>query len=134
MKKNPDILHKHMIVRSEILYPVRNVDEINKWLIDLVKKLNMNILMGPYSIYCNKEGNKGITGFVIIETSHIVIHIWDELDIPIAQLDVYTCGELSEKDVFDHIQYLKPKKIEWKYLDRITNLNVVSRGLIEIEF
>ena len=131
MNKFPDILHKHMIVRTEILKPITNVEEVNKWLTDLVEKLNMKILLGPYSVYCDKEGNRGITGFVIIETSHLVIHIWDELCLPVAQLDVYTCGDLEEQVVFDHINYLKPKKIEWKYLDRIKDLKVVSKGLIE---
>ena len=34
------------------------------------------------------HGNKGLTAFAIIETSHIAMHIWDE-PVALLQLDVY---------------------------------------------
>ena len=33
--------------------------------------------MGLYVKYCKMEGNRGITGIAVIETSHIAIHVWD---------------------------------------------------------
>jgi S-adenosylmethionine/arginine decarboxylase-like enzyme len=35
-------------------------------------------MMGPYVKYSHMVGNRGITGAAIIETSHIVMHVWDE--------------------------------------------------------
>ena len=37
-------------------------------------------------------GNRGVTAFAIIETSHIAMHIWDEPNPALVQLDVYTCA------------------------------------------
>jgi S-adenosylmethionine/arginine decarboxylase-like enzyme len=42
----------------------------------------MKVMMGPYVKYSHMVGNRGITGAAIIETSHIVMHVWDELTPP----------------------------------------------------
>jgi S-adenosylmethionine/arginine decarboxylase-like enzyme len=124
----PDILHKHMIVRAEVKSPLSDPTDVTNWLRELVEKLDMKILMGPFAEYCPKCGNEGATGIVVIETSHIAIHIWDACNPAILQMDVYTCGELHEEVVFEHLQVMNPTKIEWKYLDRMSRLHVVSTG------
>ena len=88
----------------------------------LGEKIGMKILMGPYSVYCNMEGNRGLTAVTIIETSHIAMHSWDEGEPGLLQLDVYTCGPLDPQAVADAIAEFEPTKIERKYLDRETNL------------
>ena len=80
--------------------------------------------MGPYAKYCNMEGNRGITCVTIIETSHVAIHVWDEQSPSLVQLDVYTCGNLDKKIVFDSLEQFDPVKIEYKYLDRENNLSL----------
>ena len=57
-----------------------------------------------------------------IETSHLAMHVWDEVDPALLQLDVYTCGPLDPQLVFSAMQVWKPVKIEWKFLDREHNL------------
>lgn len=125
---NPDILHKHLIIRSEVKNPFTNVEKVDLWLNELTKKLNMKVLLGPFSVYCDRKGNEGVTGFIIIETSHIALHIWDRCNPAIVQLDVYTCGQLNEKVVFDHLLEMNPIKIEWKYIDRMTELKLLNSG------
>lgn len=125
----PDILHKHMIVRAEVNQPLSDPEDVVHWLTKLVEKLDMKILIGPFAEYCPKCGNEGATGIVVIETSHIAIHIWDACEPAILQLDVYTCGELHEEVVFEHLKVMKPTKIEWKYLDRMSKLEEVSTGV-----
>ena len=46
------------------------------------------------------------------------MHIWDEVNPALVQLDVYTCGPFVPQSVLDIIQELKPSKVEYKYLDR----------------
>ncbi len=48
-----------------------------------------------FASYVDKDGNKGLTAIVMIETSHIAFHIWDEVDPGLVQFDLYTCGQLD---------------------------------------
>ena len=90
----------------------------------------MKILLGPYSVRCEKENNEGITSIAAIETSHIALHIWDNISPAVVQLDVYTCGELNENHIFNHMKIMEPIKIEWKYIDRVSSLVLVKKGSI----
>ena len=54
----------------------------------------------------------------IIETSHIAMHVWDELDPALIQLDVYTCSSLDTDIVIQALQQFSPISIEHKYFDR----------------
>jgi S-adenosylmethionine/arginine decarboxylase-like enzyme len=49
------------------------------WMRDFVESIGMKILMGPFAKYLDIPGNRGLTVAAIIETSHIVLHSWDEL-------------------------------------------------------
>ena len=114
----PNVVHKHMIIRAEVNEPLITPTETKKWLRDLVKKIDMNILGGPYSHYVSKEGNRGVTGIVMIETSHISIHVWDEERPALVQADVYSCAGFSHIEVMRHFERMKPEKIDYLLLDR----------------
>jgi S-adenosylmethionine/arginine decarboxylase-like enzyme len=47
----------------------------------------MKILIGPIAKYLDVPGNRGLTVAAIIETSHIVMHCWDECSPGLMQLD-----------------------------------------------
>lgn len=85
----------------------------------------MKILQGPITTYLDVPGNRGVTGVVIIETSHIALHVWDESDPGLLQLDVYTCSDLDPNVVLDKIREFDPVKLEYKYLDRETCLTEI---------
>lgn len=125
---SPEIKHKHLIVRAEVNNPLMDPEMCKSWLAELVHKMDMKILIGPFSAYCDKAGNKGVTGAVIIETSHMAIHIWDEDSPSIIQLDVYTCGELVKETIFEHLAIMEPQKLSYKYLDRLVDLHEVDSG------
>jgi S-adenosylmethionine/arginine decarboxylase-like enzyme len=110
--------HKHLIVRAELKEPPYSPHEIKLWMKQLVDRIGMNILMGPYAVYSDMEGNQGLTAVTIIETSHIALHVWDEAEPALMQLDVYTCSHLDINQVFESIQEWEPTKIEYKYIDR----------------
>jgi S-adenosylmethionine/arginine decarboxylase-like enzyme len=122
--------HKHLIVRAELNNPPYSPSEIKQWMRELVDLIGMNILMGPYAVYSDMPGNQGLTAVTIIETSHIAMHVWDETDPALMQLDVYTCSKLDPADVFAALQIFEPTKIEYKYIDREHDLTLLDRGQI----
>ena len=110
--------HKHIIIRAEVTNaPIDETTTINS-IKDLVQRINMKILMGPFAKYCDMVGNRGLTVATIIETSHIVMHSWDECSPHMIQLDVYTCGTLEIGTVLDWLSQFDPSKIDYKFLDR----------------
>ena len=111
-------VHKHLIIRAEVNHPITSEKELKKWLRNLVKKIDMNIIKGPYASYVSKEGNRGITAIVMIETSHIAIHVWDEMSPALVQCDVYSCAEFSSNEVLAEFVNMEPTKIEYMLLDR----------------
>lgn len=112
------IFHKHLIIRAEVNNPPKDENLVKDWMKSLIENIGMNLLMGPYAHYLDVEGNRGITAVSIIETSHIAMHVWDESDPALMQLDVYTCGPLDPYDVVEMIKQFDPVSIQMKYLDR----------------
>ena len=113
--------HKHLIVRADIGWcpQEENLNKISDWIRSLIKKIDMKLLAGPYTTYVNEKGNKGMTSVAIIETSHIALHIWDEVSPGLIQLDVYSCADFNPPDVFDKVNELfQTIKMEYKFLDR----------------
>ena len=113
--------HKHLIVRADIGWDPQEEDlnKISDWIRSLIKKIDMKLLAGPYTTYVNEKGNKGMTSVAIIETSHIALHIWDEVSPGLMQLDVYSCADFNPPDVFDKVNELfQTIKMEYKFLDR----------------
>ena len=115
--------HKHMVIRAEVLEPITSEKELKKWLKDLVKLIRMKIIKGPYASYVTREGNRGITGVVMIETSHISIHIWDEITPALVQCDVYSCAEFQRGEVVMHLGMMRPKVILYMMMDRSKDIS-----------
>ena len=115
--------HKHLIIRAEVNSPITSEKEIKKWLRNIVKKIDMNIIKGPYASYVSKEGNRGVTGVVMIETSHIAIHVWDEETPALVQCDVYSCAEFSSNEVLAEFVPMDVVKIDHILLDRASEIN-----------
>jgi S-adenosylmethionine/arginine decarboxylase-like enzyme len=121
-------VHKHLIIRAEVNRPITGEKEIKKWLRNLVKKIDMNIIKGPYASYVSKKGNRGITGIVMIETSHIAMHVWDETSPALVQCDVYSCAEFSSNEVLIEFVTMKPTKIEHILLDRAEDIRIITHN------
>ena len=124
--KNPIQVHKHLILRAEANKVPTNEDVLTVWLKDFIESINMKILMGPYVKYCTMEGNRGITGIAVIETSHIAIHVWDEPNPALLQIDVYSCAEFDVDEIAEKIKSdFDVIKLDYKYLNRETGLIVL---------
>ena len=123
------LVHKHLIIRAEAVSPPMEVPHLTDWLHNFIDFINMKVFMGPYVVYHNVPGNRGITGAAIIETSHIVMHVWDEPSPALMQFDVYSCGEFDAETICKKIQKdFNIVKIDYKFLDRETGLKDVSGG------
>ena len=120
--------HKHLLIRAEVNNPMKGEKEIKKWLRDLVNKIDMKIIKGPYAAYVSEEGNRGITAVVMIETSHIAIHVWDETSPALVQCDVYSCAEFSSSEVLMEFVVMEPAKIEHMLLDRAEEIKTITQS------
>ena len=124
------LVHKHLIVRAEAVNPPMVEQHLKDWLFNFIETINMKVLMGPYVVYHDVPGNRGITGAAIIETSHIVMHVWDEPSPALMQFDVYSCGEFDPEVICKKIKKdFDIVKIEYKFLDRDTELKDISGGM-----
>tara|TARA_Y100000593_G_scaffold22351_1_gene44636 strand:+ start:135 stop:512 length:378 start_codon:yes stop_codon:yes gene_type:complete len=124
--KNPIKVHKHLIIRAEANRVPTDEEQLTEWLKDFIDSINMKILMGPYVKYCKVEGNRGITGIAVIETSHIAIHVWDEPNPSLMQIDVYSCAEFDVDEIAEKIKSdFDVVKLDYKYLNRETGLTVL---------
>ena len=121
--QNRSLVHKHLIIRAEAIKPPVDEKLLKEWFLEFVKAINMKLFMGPYVKYCEMKGNRGITGVAVIETSHIVMHVWDEPNPALMQFDVYSCGDFNHTDICKKImEDFDIHKIEYKYLNRETGL------------
>jgi len=133
MNENKLLVHKHLIVRAEAISPPMDEEFLRRWLEEFISEIGMKVMMGPYVKYSNIVGNRGITGAAIIETSHIVMHVWDEVSPALMQFDVYSCGEFNQETICNKIKKdFVTTKIEYKFLDREHDLTeVYSTGFIK---
>jgi S-adenosylmethionine/arginine decarboxylase-like enzyme len=111
--------HQHIIISAHNLAkPPRTRVEMVAWLSEMVDAIGMKTLMGPYATRCETAGNEGVTGVVVIETSHISCHCWDSVEEPFLKADVYSCKEFDTKTVLEMFQRFRPSHIEYLGIDR----------------
>jgi ribonucleotide reductase beta subunit family protein with ferritin-like domain len=67
------------------------VDQLTEWLKDFIASINMKVMLGPYVAYCNNEGNRGITGVAVIDSTKqmmffgpdLAVQRYDDMKYPI---------------------------------------------------
>lgn len=124
--------HKHFIARAEIKNKISDPLKINDWMRDLIKKINMKILIGPFTAYEHSVGNRGVTSLIGLTTSHASLHIWDEPDPGLMEFDLYSCSDFNIDDIINHMKYFDPVKIEYKFIDRENYINDLEHKLIDL--
>lgn len=118
--------HQHLIIKGHFNAPPIEVEVINNWFIELVKKVNMVVVAGPTSVYVSEEGNEGLTGTVTLATSHSSIHIWSELKPSLFQFDIYSCSVFDVDVVLEHLDQFGLIDYEYILIDRNNELRVVE--------
>ena len=123
------IYHKHLLVNAKIHNPVKSEKEGIDFLINLVDSIDMKIIKGPFASYVNVEGNRGLTGIVMIETSHIAFHIWDEVRPGLIQFDLYTCGQLElDKVLSTFKETFDVDTLDYILFDRENGFKIEAEG------
>ena len=131
LKEGGKILeHKHLIVRAEVYDPIIDPHDTERWMERLIDKIGMEIEAGPFVAYNPDLGNRGVTGVCLIKTSHIAMHIWDEVRPALVQLDVYSCSHLDPTKVSEALQEMSPHIVEWKFIDRENGLFDITGGIV----
>lgn len=125
-KFNP--YHQHLLMKVWVIKPPRDVESINKWFVDLVHKVKMEVVAGPTSVYVDYPGNEGLTGTVTLATSHASIHIWDHEEPAMIQFDIYSCKCFTFEDVFEQFKEWIPLKAEWVMIDRNGFPKITDQG------
>jgi S-adenosylmethionine/arginine decarboxylase-like enzyme len=123
------LFHKHLLVNAKVTNPMNTEEEGINFLKFLVDQINMKIIKGPFASYVDAEGNKGLTAVVMIETSHIAFHIWDEPNPGLLQFDLYTCGSLDlDKAISILKQYFRVEELDYVLFDRENGFVVEQSG------
>jgi S-adenosylmethionine/arginine decarboxylase-like enzyme len=116
--------HQHLLVKCYVKNPPRSVESKNKWFVDLVSSVEMQVVAGPTSVYVNEPGNEGLTGTVTLATSHSSIHIWDAESPSLIQFDLYSCKPFSISSVIERFDEWVIVKGEYMVIDRNDGLVV----------
>ena len=125
------IFHKHLLVNAKVKNPMNTEEQGIEFLKDLVNQIDMKIIKGPFASYVDAEGNKGLTAIVMIETSHIAFHIWDEPNPGLLQFDLYTCGSLDLNKAISILKdYFKVEEMDYVLFDRENGFVVEQSGRI----
>ena len=125
------IYHKHLLINAKVRNPMNTEEAGVEFLTNLVNSIDMKIIKGPFASYVDKAGNRGLTAIVMIETSHIAFHIWDELDPALIQFDLYTCGHLDlEKVLSIFRQNFDVSSLDYVLYDREDGFKEESSGSI----
>jgi S-adenosylmethionine/arginine decarboxylase-like enzyme len=120
-------LHNQLLINGFSDTPPTDETFIKQWMQDLVKQIDMKIIQGPYTAYVTKQGNRGLTAIVMIETSHIALHVWDETNPGMIQFDLYTCSTLPVDLVIKSLEdNLGLKNYKYMVIERETGFNILE--------
>lgn len=137
----PHIEHHHLLMRIETAVCPLEEDKMRmeSMIHEIVKDVDMKPLGGTEVFYLNDpKYNEGLTAIQVIQTSHIAFHFWRRPEKRILksrrskcllQMDVYTCGKLSQKHIGIILQALArfdPTHADVTLLNRKWSLNVES--------
>jgi S-adenosylmethionine/arginine decarboxylase-like enzyme len=127
--------HNHLLINAKSYAncmtksTLTNKRKMKEWLTKLVQEIGMNKVAGPFVRYIDKPGNKGLTAVVMIETSHIALHVWDEPVPAHIQFDIYTCSGLDVYSTLAKIvEELSIDEISWIFFDREFGFKNVLSG------
>jgi S-adenosylmethionine/arginine decarboxylase-like enzyme len=84
----------------------------------MVDAVGMQIMDGPHVKRCFDTGNEGVTGVVVLSTSHCSIHIWDQCAEPYLKMDLYSCRRFPIDIVLKMLRELDVRVCDYQIIDR----------------
>lgn len=113
--------HWHFIVNARASRDPVSIDDCQKWLDDLVPRIGMRTLVPSQCVQDYEPGNEGITGVVVITTSHAAFHYWAPHSSEPNRLSfcLYSCETFDPQFVLGYIdEFWSMKEYRCRFLDR----------------
>lgn len=128
-------VNKHILVTGYLAQaPGKDyIPFLRDWFRQLVEAVDMKILIDPVCVWCDDEGNEGVTGMVGITTSHSSIHFWSSEDDQPAyyKFDLYSCKDFSADTVAKMLQNLGTERLTYTIVDRTDDEHpVIDSGVV----
>ena len=112
------------IISDSELFAEQNLRDLFE---QLAANLDMTIILGPIFKHIELDPSKicassfeddgGISGFCMISTSHISIHVWPNRGK--FMMDIFSCKQFDDKRVLNMInEYLKPLELKARAVHR----------------
>jgi S-adenosylmethionine/arginine decarboxylase-like enzyme len=125
-------VNKHILVTGYIAEAPgpEYVYTLQDWFNRLVEAVDMKVLIDPICVWCNDEGNEGVTGMVGITTSHSSIHFWSG-EPSYYKFDLYSCKDFALESVAEMLKELGTYKFTYTVVDRTDDEHpVIDSGVI----
>ena len=125
-------VNKHILVTGYIAEAPgpEYVYTLQDWFNRLVEAVDMKVLIDPICVWCNDEGNEGVTGMVGITTSHSSIHFWSG-EPSYYKFDLYSCKDFALESVAEMLKELGTYKFTYTVVDRTDDEHpVIDSGVV----
>lgn len=125
-------VNKHILVTGYIAEAPgpEYVYTLQDWFNRLVEAVDMKVLIDPICVWCNDEGNEGVTGMVGITTSHSSIHFWSG-EPSFYKFDLYSCKDFALESVAEMLKELGTYKFTYTVVDRTDDEHpVIDSGVV----
>jgi S-adenosylmethionine/arginine decarboxylase-like enzyme len=117
------------MINAETAFPVTNKRQLRRFLKDVAETIGVHRLGGTRVRYSRRAGARGLIGSLMLDTSHISIHIFDEPVPAHMRIDVYTSGSLDvELTILKIVNDLKIDDIQWLHYNRTSGFNLRAEG------
>jgi S-adenosylmethionine/arginine decarboxylase-like enzyme len=121
-----------MLLNMALRKPPREPAQVEDWLSRVVEKVRMKVMREPWAGWDDTPGNEGVTGDVILTTSHCSIHIWNNAEPPYAKADLYSCAEFEPGEFLEMIREFEPYWFEYAVVDRTDfGFRQLARGSVQ---
>lgn len=139
----PHIQHHHLLLRLETVdCPLKDdMERMKNKINKIVKDIEMKPLSKVQTYYMETpKFNQGMTGLVVIQTSHLTFHFWKNPDSSILhnphskcllQADIYTCSKLSGHQIATVLKELEDYKITHADINLLNRKKTLHMDLVE---
>ena len=111
---------KHLIIDCYDIMSQSRLDDLDfiyRLLADLPRMIGMEIMQGPFVWKCQVAHNLGVTGIVVITTSHLSCHTWPERHY--LSFDCYSCNDFDHEEIIAEVKRrFEPKTVKLSIIPR----------------
>lgn len=121
--------HNHLMINAETAFPITNKWQLRKFLKGIAETVGVHRVGGTRVRYSRRAGARGLIGSLMLDTSHISIHIFDEPTPAHVRIDVYTSNSMDvELTILKIVNDLKIDDIQWLHYNRTSGFNLRAEG------